>query len=698
MTYSDMTVPELIVQHTGQVFPLTQESITIGAAADNAIILADPQVSAYHAVISWQAASHTLAIQDLNSAGGTYVNERRVTRRRSLRQGDAVRLGRTILHVQLEPGGEPYWAAQPEGGPSRSPLLIGLVIVLLTGITMACTVLAALVLLGDKERTPQVVIQSPSMNSHLSAGEEVLLQAAASGASSITLLELSVDNAPVATATSADAEGQSLLTVSRPWTFAAAGVHRISAVAHTAQGKTSETAWITVNVAVMEAEVTPSATPQPSPPSATPLQATSTPTLAPEPSATLPPPTPLPPTASPTPTATPTPEPTRTPEPSPTLAPPPQIEYFQADPSSIARGGCTTLEWGMVSHAVEASIDPGIGPVSAPGSVSVCPANTTRYTLTARGPGGTTSISTLVTIVEPQSDLLVSSILFDPTPAVQDEDNEVKIAIANVGAGAAGAFGWELEAGADGQFSGRLPGLDAGATTVVTVRWKPAGAYDSLNVVASVDTGHEVAESDETNNELRTSVQVLEAAGTARTITLQSEAALDGYRSNDGRGRTKRGILVGNDEPSATVGEVVWRGFLSFDLASLPAGATIESVELRFYQADVEGSPYDKLGRLVLDHVDYGSRLDDSAFDAPFLDSAVLAPQPSPEAWYISSSPLFVEWLEKDLAAGRTRLQLRLQWEQETDGDGEQDLIDVESADNYYETGNVPELRVSYNP
>jgi hypothetical protein len=698
MTYAEPTVPELIVQHTGQVFPLTQETVTIGRADDNAIILADPQVSGHHAVISWQAASHTLTIEDLNSAGGTYVNERRVAGRRPLRQGDAIRLGRTILHVQLEPGREPHWEPQP--GPSRSPLLIGLVIVLLTGITMACTVLAAVVLLEDKERTPEAIIQSPAMNAHLSAGDEILLQAAASGASSITLLELSVDNAPVATATSADPEGQSLLTVSRRWTFTAPGVHRISAVAHTAQGKTSETAWITVNVAVAQAEVTPSPTPalQTSTATVTPLQASATPAPTLEPSATLLPPTPLSPTASPAPTATPTPEPTRTPEPSPTLSPPPQIEYFQAEPASIASGGCTTLEWGVASHAVEVSIDSGIGPVSAPGSVPVCPPDTTRYTLTARGPGGTISISTLVTILEPQSDLLVSSILFDPNPAIQGEDNEVKIAVSNVGAGAADGFGWELQAGADGRFSGRLPGLDAGATTVVTVRWKPTEAYDSLNVVAIVDTGDEVAESDETNNELGTSVQVLETAGTARTATLKSEAALDGYRSNDGRGRTKRGILVGNDEPSAAVGEVVWRGFLSFDLASLPAGATMESVELRFYQADVEGSPYDKLGRLVLDHVDYGSRLDDSAFDAPVLDSAVLAPQTSPEAWYISTSPLFAEWLEKDLAAGRTRFQLRLQWEQETDGDGEPDQIDVESADNYYETGNVPELRVTYNP
>ena len=43
---------ELTIQHTGQVFPLTEETVTIGSGEDNVIVLADPKVSSQHATIS----------------------------------------------------------------------------------------------------------------------------------------------------------------------------------------------------------------------------------------------------------------------------------------------------------------------------------------------------------------------------------------------------------------------------------------------------------------------------------------------------------------------------------------------------------------------------------------------------------------------------------------------------------------------
>ena len=45
--------PALVIQHTGQVFPLGAEPVTIGSAEDNLIILDDPQVAAHHATIVW---------------------------------------------------------------------------------------------------------------------------------------------------------------------------------------------------------------------------------------------------------------------------------------------------------------------------------------------------------------------------------------------------------------------------------------------------------------------------------------------------------------------------------------------------------------------------------------------------------------------------------------------------------------------
>ena len=68
-----------------------------------------------------------------------------------------------------------------------------------------------------------------------------------------------------------------------------------------------------------------------------------------------------------------------------------------AFPGTIARGHCSTLTW-TTSRAISRSIDPGIGPVAASGSRSVCPMTDTTYTLSASGPAGSLSPAPAVTI------------------------------------------------------------------------------------------------------------------------------------------------------------------------------------------------------------------------------------------------------------------------------------------------------------
>jgi peptidoglycan-associated lipoprotein len=83
-------------------------------------------------------------------------------------------------------------------------------------------------------------------------------------------------------------------------------------------------------------------------------------------------------------------------------APPakPMITSFAAEPSTIERGQSSTLRW-ATENATEASIDPGIGAVSASGTRQVYPSDTTTYTLTAKGPGGTATSSATVTVTVP---------------------------------------------------------------------------------------------------------------------------------------------------------------------------------------------------------------------------------------------------------------------------------------------------------
>jgi hypothetical protein len=371
------------------------------------------------------------------------------------------------------------------------------------------------------------------------------------------------------------------------------------------------------------------------------------------------------------------------------------IEFFRADPAAIVSSECTTLEWGVVDLATEVTIDHGIGGVGTPGSWAVCPAETTTYVMTATGPGGTSTASALVTVSAPLPNLTVESITFAPSPPVQNSDNEVRIAIRNIGAGAAGPFEWEWQPGSATPFTGLLVGgLDAGQTSVVTLIWNPASWYANLPTVARVDTGDAVTESNEDNNELQVNVQVV--ASTEVIYSRTSEAALDGYVIGGQAPYNALDIRVGNI--ATATGERVYRGFMSFDLSGIPAGANILSAQLRFWQGQLVGDPYGKLGTLLMKHVDFDGSLDTTDFDGPELGSAILATHTSPDEWYDVTSGTIATWIRDDLAASRARFQVRLQFSPETDDGTTTDYASFESGNNTFGTGNVPELIVTYLP
>jgi hypothetical protein len=669
----------LVIRHTGQVFALPRTPLTIGRGEENTIVLADPAASDQHAMIYWQAGRYV--IQDMGSAGGTYVNERRISGPQPLRDGYVVRTGNTIFDVRI-PVAAQELAGTPAvpAGRSRTGLILALLVAAILVLVLAIG--AILLLTADRDGEPTVVIESPSDGAEVVAGQEVVLRATAGGVPDIERLELMVDNVMVGMSTSPEAEGSDSLVVNLPWTFFQAGAHSVSAVAYTLGGQVSDPTSVGVLVAEEAAQVTPTGSPT--------AEATATETPTPEPTSPGDTPTPTP-TVTDTPTFTPTPTPTAT------DVPPPQIASFGASPETIIAGSCTDLAWGEVTHATEVSIDQGIGGVAAPGSVNVCPASTTTYVMTATGPGGTSTESVTVTVEPGFPDLTVTAIEFVPLPPVQDSDNEVRITIQNVGTAAAGAFDWEWQPGTATPRTGSLPGLNVGESQVVTVVWNPASWYADLPTRARVDPGDAVEEGDETNNERQVSVEVVPPPDV--TVTLDSQAALDGFRANNGGGNDGLDIRLGNgDFVGSPAYELVTRGFMSFDLSGIPAGADIKAIELRFYQVDVVGSPYSKLGNPLLKHLDYGSSLEGGDFAAPELASAILDPRSGAGQWYTITSETIADWIEADLAAGRVRFQVRLQFSTETDGDGDTDMAYIEAADNSSGTGNVPQLTITYTP
>ena len=78
---------------------------------------------------------------------------------------------------------------------------------------------------------------------------------------------------------------------------------------------------------------------------------------------------------------------------------PPVVKY-SAEPATITKGQCSTLTWSS-RNVQNAEIDQEVGTVPASGSKQVCPKETTPYTLTATGTGGTISETATVTVKAP---------------------------------------------------------------------------------------------------------------------------------------------------------------------------------------------------------------------------------------------------------------------------------------------------------
>jgi len=87
--------------------------------------------------------------------------------------------------------------------------------------------------------------------------------------------------------------------------------------------------------------------------------------------------------------------------PPPPPPPPPSsaTASLTANPETVDKGQSTTLTW-QTTNATDVSIS-GVGGVEASGSKQVTPNDSTTYTLTAKGPGGTQEATARVTVNTP---------------------------------------------------------------------------------------------------------------------------------------------------------------------------------------------------------------------------------------------------------------------------------------------------------
>ncbi len=87
------------------------------------------------------------------------------------------------------------------------------------------------------------------------------------------------------------------------------------------------------------------------------------------------------------------------PPPPPPPAPATPTATLTASPDTIDKGQSSTLTW-QTSNATDISID-GIGAVQSNGTQQVSPAESTTYTLSAKGAGGTQTATARVTVNAP---------------------------------------------------------------------------------------------------------------------------------------------------------------------------------------------------------------------------------------------------------------------------------------------------------
>jgi len=173
------------------------------------------------------------------------------------------------------------------------------------------------------------------------------------------------------------------------------------------------------------------------------------------------------------------------------------------------------------------------------------------------------------------------------------------------------------------------------------------------------------------------------------TVTVGSSSELDGFRSSNGGGNATLEIRAGRNS------NLVTRGFVSFKIPSELSGKNVVKATLRLYQGEIVGDPYGAGGTLKVDHLDYGSSLENADYSVSSLSSnfATLTANESLEWKDVNVKDRLIE----DLANGRTYSQYRIHFSTENiGGDVTGDFTYFESQNNSMGTGNTPQLVIEY--
>ncbi len=89
----------MVKSETQQGTELEVEDVTVlGRSSEADVLLDDPYASEFH--MRLVAQENGMVLHDLGSTNGTYINGRRVTAPTTLRRGDTIQVGKTVMEVR----------------------------------------------------------------------------------------------------------------------------------------------------------------------------------------------------------------------------------------------------------------------------------------------------------------------------------------------------------------------------------------------------------------------------------------------------------------------------------------------------------------------------------------------------------------------------------------------------------------------
>ncbi|MBB6099491.1 hypothetical protein HNR42_002941 [Deinobacterium chartae] len=261
----------------------------------------------------------------------------------------------------------------------------------------------------------------------------------------------------------------------------------------------------------------------------------------------------------------------------------------------------------------------------------------------------------------------------------------------------------------DGTFSWNAEGTVMTYNPNADLAYGPTGTNYSLNITTAAKdlAGNALAAS--VSSSFRTYRQV--------SSTFNSVTDLDGWVREDGNVNTAlglSGLMVGD---SAAVDNASYRSFLTFDLSGLPASleaSNIVEAKLEVYQNDVVGTPYTDLDEcsgapvlvctnIMVEHVNYGSSLTASDFDAAALlyvgqigCATIIACDEVSLGYKTLTTGAMRDALADDWtnrAERGNRAQFRLRFAKQSDFDGASDIVYFNAAES---ASNKPRLVLTY--